>query len=181
MKTTSYSSRPMGAPVPITLEVTAKWLLDQTRRNSSLRVVDVCSSQSADQTAFLPCALKLDWERGFSTGPHLKPCPLVFAAIMSQVGVGDKDTIVLYDEGQGYRALNVLRWFKRFGHPRAFVLIGGRAGWLRQGYSLVGEPTRFSPSSFTVCIEGAFERKSSLASAAESASMQGGRRSRRAA
>jgi len=100
---------------------------------------------------------------------------------MSQVGVGDKDTIVLYDEGQGYRALNALRWLRRFGHARAFVLIGGRTGWLRQGYSLVREPTRFSPASFTVCIEGTFERKSSLASAAEMAPMQGGRRSRRAA
>ena len=181
MITTNYPSRPTGAPAPITLEVTAKWLLDQARRNSSLRIVDVCSSQNAHQTAFLPCALKLDWEQSFSTGPHLRPSPLVFAAIMSQFGVGDEDTIVLYDEGQGYRALNVLRWFKRFGHPRAFVLVGGRAGWLRQGYSLVREPTKFSPSSFTVCIEGTFERRSSPASAPEAASVQGGRRSRRAA
>jgi thiosulfate/3-mercaptopyruvate sulfurtransferase len=181
MTTTKFLSRPTGAPAPVTLGVTTKWLIDQIRQNPALRVVDVCSSQSAQQIALLPCALKLDWEQSFSTGPHLRPSPLVFAAVMSQLGVGDEDTIVLYDEGQGHRALNVLRWFKRFGHPRAFVLIGGRAGWLRQGYSLVGEPTRFSPSSFTVCIEGAFERKSSLASATESGSMRGGRRSRRAA
>jgi len=181
MTTTNYLSRPTAAPDPITFEVTAKWLTSKIHLNSSLRIVDVCSSQSAHQTAFLPCALKLDWEQAFSIGPHLKPCPLVFAAIMSQVGVGDKDTIVLYDEGQGYRALNVLRWFRRFGHPRAFVLIGGRTGWLRQGYPLEREPTQFSPSSFTVCIEGASGRKSSPAGAAEPESMQGGRRSRRAA
>ena len=180
MTTSEYPSRPTSAPAPITLEVTAKWLSNQTRLNPSLKIVDVCSNQSTRQTAFLPGALRLDWEQAFATGPHLKPSPLVFAATMSQLGVGDDDTIVLYDEGEGRRAFSVLRWLRGFGHRKVFVLVGGRTGWLTQGYSLVREPTRFSPSSFTVCIEGTF-CSSSPTGAAETASTHGRRRSRRAA
>ncbi len=139
-----------GAPQPAQVKVA--WLSSQQRDNQALRILDVCAHAVGRQPGYLPGGIRLDWESAFAGLPTICPSPLVMASVMSQLGIGDEHTIVLYDEGHGGRAQPIYRWLRRYGHQRVFTLNGGRSEWVRQQLGLVCEPARYVASSFTVKI-----------------------------
>jgi 3-mercaptopyruvate sulfurtransferase SseA len=94
-------------------------------------------------------AANLDW--AFPNGFTAKPDPLLLAASLSQSGVGDDDTIVTYDDGNGELAEMLAHWLRHYGHERAYSL-GGRREWSLRGLPLVAQPTRENPASYTVRI-----------------------------
>lgn len=133
-------------------QVALAWLVAQQSGNANLRLIDVSAHSIGLQPGYLPSAIRLNWELAFAGSPTICPSPLVLASVMSQLGIGDEHTIVLYDEGHGRRALPIYRWLRRYGHQRVFTLAGGRAEWLRQKLELVREPKKYNSSSFTVRI-----------------------------
>lgn len=139
-----------GAPQPA--QVTVAWLSSQQRDSQALRILDVSAHAVGRQPGYLPGAVRLDWESAFAALPTICPSPLVLASVISQLGIGDAHTIVLYDEGHGGRALPIYRWLRRYGHQRVFTLNGGRSEWVRQQLGLVREPARYAAASFTVKI-----------------------------
>jgi len=133
------------------LEISVSDLATQLRSDLTLRVLDVSQQhRSLRGPTGLPQSVPIDWEAIFSAGPATCPSPLVLASAMSQLGIGDEHTIVIHDEGSGFRARAVSRWLIRFGHSNTLVLRGGRAEWAAEGFSLVHQPASHKVSSFTV-------------------------------
>jgi len=142
--------RHIGAPEPA--QVTVPWLASQIGNNPDLRLLDISVHTPGPPIGFIEGALDLDWEGTFGGPPSICPSPLILASVMSQLGIGNGHTIVLYDEGHGARSLPVYRWLRRYGQQRVFVLTGGRKEWLRRQRSLVHTSHVHSPASFTVKI-----------------------------
>jgi thiosulfate/3-mercaptopyruvate sulfurtransferase len=65
--------------------------------------------------------------------PHMMPSPNAFAAAVSALGLGDGDTVVVYD-GTGLFSAPRVWWALRvMGHEQVFVLDGGLPKWRAEG------------------------------------------------
>ncbi len=84
----------------------------------------------------IPGAVRFDIEEiaDKSSGlPHMVPSAEAFAAAASSLGIGDRDTIVVYD-GVGMFASPRVWWTLRlFGADNVFVLEGGLPKWRAEG------------------------------------------------
>jgi thiosulfate/3-mercaptopyruvate sulfurtransferase len=65
--------------------------------------------------------------------PHMLPRPEAFASAMRGLGIGDGQTIVVYDGLGLYGAARVWWTFRVFGHDRVAVLDGGFPRWRAEG------------------------------------------------
>lgn len=82
--------------------------------------------------------------------PHMLPAPDEFAERMSALGIGDGDTVVVYDgSGANLSAPRVWWMLRAMGHERAAVLDGGIEKWRREGRPLEGGAVRRPPARFT--------------------------------
>lgn len=72
--------------------------------------------------------------------PHMLPGPAHFGAAVGALGIGDGDTVVVYDsarDGLGvYSAPRVWWTFRLFGAKKVFVLDGGLPKWKAEGRAL---------------------------------------------
>jgi thiosulfate/3-mercaptopyruvate sulfurtransferase len=65
--------------------------------------------------------------------PHMLPGPKEFAVAVGALGIGDKDTIVVYD-GLGLFSSPRVWWtFRLFGAKDVFILDGGLPAWTKEG------------------------------------------------
>ena len=73
----------------------------------------------------------LDTDLAAATGPgrHPLPDPAVFAARMTELGVGDDTDVVVYDDASGMIAARVWWMLEDLGHRSVHVLDGGFAAW----------------------------------------------------
>ena len=78
-------------------------------------------------------------------GRHPLPDPEVFARGMGELGIGDTDTVVAYDDQGGVIAARLV-WLLRVTGHEAAVLDGGITAW--EG-PLETEPTHRPPTTFT--------------------------------
>lgn len=86
-----------------------------------------------------------------TTLPHMLPSPEAFAEAAGALGVGERDTIVVYDGAGMYSAARVWWTFRTMGADDVFVLDGGLPKWKSEGRRLdSGEPSpqraTFSPA-----------------------------------
>lgn len=69
--------------------------------------------------------------------PHMLPSAPDFAAAAGALGIGDDDTVVVYDQsGMAMAAARVWWMFRCFGHGSVLVLDGGLPAWQAAGYPL---------------------------------------------
>jgi thiosulfate/3-mercaptopyruvate sulfurtransferase len=81
-------------------------------------------------------------------GRHPLPDPSRFARRMAELGIGDGDTVVAYDDQGGTVAARLWWMLDDLGFPGARVLDGGLAAWLASGNALTTEiPTPAEASS----------------------------------
>jgi thiosulfate/3-mercaptopyruvate sulfurtransferase len=81
--------------------------------------------------------------------PHMLPRPEVFSAHMRKLGIGDGNTIVVYD-GAGLFAAPRVWWTLRiFGAERVFILDGGLPKWTAEGRPVEGGRVTRRPAHFT--------------------------------
>ena len=95
----------------------------------------------------LPGAIYVDLDRISDPGnalPHTLPGAAHFAAVVGELGVGNGDTLIVYDgSGGNLSAARVWWMFRQYGHESAAVLDGGLAAWRRAGLPLdTGEVQR---------------------------------------
>jgi thiosulfate/3-mercaptopyruvate sulfurtransferase len=87
-------------------------------------------------SAHIPGAVFFDIETlsDHSTSlPHMLPTPEAFSRSMSALGVGDRSTIVVYEQ-QGVFSAPRARWMLRtFGAPEVYLLDGGLEAWVAAG------------------------------------------------
>lgn len=75
--------------------------------------------------------------------PHMLPSPDQFSAAVGALGIGNDDTLVVYDASGMYSAARVWWTFRIFGHDKIFILDGGLAQWTSENRPLEsGQGTR---------------------------------------
>ncbi|WP_063307668.1 sulfurtransferase, partial [Pseudovibrio sp. Ad46] len=84
--------------------------------------------------------------------PHMMPEPHVFSSKMRKMGIGDGQTIVLYDGMGIFSAARVWWMFRAFGVKSVFVLDGGLPAWKEEGYPVSDEVPARMERHFTAML-----------------------------
>ena len=82
-----------------------------------------------------------------SQGRHPLPTPERFASGLEELGIGDGDTVVAYDDAGGVIAARLIWMLRAIGHDAA-LLDGGLAAWPRADLH-TGSPRPRPPATFT--------------------------------
>jgi thiosulfate/3-mercaptopyruvate sulfurtransferase len=126
--------------------VSTDWLADHLR-DRNLAVVDgsyFLPMQQRDAHAeyrggHIPGAVFFDIEAvsDHSTElPHMLPGPTQFGEVVGSLGIGDGDTVVVYDSVGLYSAARVWWTFRLFGAKKVYILDGGLPKWKSEGRPL---------------------------------------------
>ena len=138
-------STPLEPPTPDGPLVTGEWL-QQNLENPNVRVLDVRGRHPSSalphakraeyQACHVPGATFVDWEHDFTDLADEVPVQLAgtqaFAARAGELGVGDGDLVVTYDDYYGIFAARVAWAFRYYG-ATALVLDGGWTTWREEG------------------------------------------------
>ncbi|MCK9919475.1 3-mercaptopyruvate sulfurtransferase [Microbacteriaceae bacterium K1510] len=85
--------------------------------------------------------------------PHMLPGPAEFSKAVSALGIGDRDTIVVYDGLGLFSAPRVWWTFRLFGAKNVFILDGGLPAWIAEGHPTEAGETKRSPRRFNAEME----------------------------
>ncbi|MES0808713.1 3-mercaptopyruvate sulfurtransferase [Roseibium sp. SCPC15] len=81
--------------------------------------------------------------------PHMLPAPHVFSSAMRKLGIGDGQTLVVYDDFGFYSAPRVWWTLRSMGAERVFVLDGGFPKWRAENREVEDQAPRRVQSHFT--------------------------------
>jgi len=109
--------------------VTADWA-EQNLNADKVVFVEVDEDTAAYDVAHIPGAVKLDWKtdlqdqirRDFVNAEQ-------FSQLLSQRGIANDDTVVLYGGNNNWFAAYAYWYFKLYGHQDVKLLDGGRKKW----------------------------------------------------
>ncbi|HZO65593.1 MAG TPA: sulfurtransferase [Kribbellaceae bacterium] len=127
--------------------VSADWV-EQNKDNVVL--VEVDEDVSAYDAGHIAGAIKLDWKddlqdpvrRDFVSKEQ-------FEALLSERGVGNDDTIVLYGGNNNWFAAYAYWYFKLYGHDDVKLLDGGRKKWELDSRELTDDVVKRDPTTYT--------------------------------
>jgi thiosulfate/3-mercaptopyruvate sulfurtransferase len=85
--------------------------------------------------------------------PHMLPGPDQFAATVGALGIGDGDTIVVYDSVGLYSAARVWWTFRVFCAEAVFILDGGLPKWKAEGRPIESGEVRRAPRKFAAAMD----------------------------
>lgn len=151
--------------------VSSEWLA-RNLGQPDLRVLDASwffASQNRDAHAefvakHIPGAAFFDLDEisAPDTGPlpHMVPEAARFAAKVGALGIGNDDTVVVYDSaGMATAAARGWWMFRLFGHDRVAVLDGGLPKWLEEGRPTEQGESEPAAKSFAAALRPALVRK----------------------
>jgi thiosulfate/3-mercaptopyruvate sulfurtransferase len=81
--------------------------------------------------------------------PHMLPSPEVFAAKVSTLGIGDGDTVVIYDGLGMFSSPRVWWTFRLYGAEKVFILEGGMPKWQAERRPIEAGLVTRPPRKFT--------------------------------
>ncbi|WP_428649446.1 3-mercaptopyruvate sulfurtransferase [Roseibium sp.] len=87
--------------------------------------------------------------------PHMLPQPHVFSSAMRKLGIGDGQTLVVYDDFGAYSAPRVWWTLRSMGAERVFVLDGGFPKWRAEGRPFEDAVPRRTQSHFSSRLNNA--------------------------
>jgi thiosulfate/3-mercaptopyruvate sulfurtransferase len=113
-------------------------------------IVEVDEDVSAYDTGHIKNAVRLDWTQELQQ-PEARD--LIdrddFSALMSEKGIGNDDTVVLYGGNNNWFAAYAYWQFKLYGHQDVKLMDGGRKKWELEGRELVTDVTPREKTSYT--------------------------------
>jgi thiosulfate/3-mercaptopyruvate sulfurtransferase len=133
--------------------VSTAWLAEHLR-DPNIAIVDASyflpthnrDARAEYKSGHIPGAVFFDIESisDHSTElPHMLPGTTQFSDEVGALGIGDGDTVVVYDNSPLFSAARVWWTFRLFGAKSVYVLDGGLAKWKAEGRPLEsGEPSR---------------------------------------
>lgn len=133
---------------PDVLIVDGSWHLPSTERKAATEY----------REAHIPGAVFVDIDEvadDTSSLPHMLPRPEAFASAVRRLGIGDGQTIVVYDTVGIYSAPRVWWMFRAMGAERVFVLDGGLPRWLAEGRPVEDGVVKRPPRHFTARLNHA--------------------------
>ena len=115
----------------------------------SVVFVEVDEDTSAYDTGHIPGAIKLDWKtdlqdpikRDFVDAQQ-------FSKLLSERGIANDDTVVLYGGNNNWFAAYAYWYFKLYGHDKIKLLDGGRKKWELDGRAMSAEPVSRPATSY---------------------------------
>jgi thiosulfate/3-mercaptopyruvate sulfurtransferase len=81
--------------------------------------------------------------------PHMLPGPTQFGKVVGGLGIGDGDTVVVYDSIGLFSAARVWWTFRLFGAKSVYILDGGLPKWKAEGRPVEAAETKRTPKTFT--------------------------------
>jgi len=81
--------------------------------------------------------------------PHMLPSPGEFSKAVGALGIGDGETVVVYDGAGLFSAARVWWTLKAMGHDQVKVLDGGFPKWKREGRAVESGPAHPNAKFFT--------------------------------
>jgi thiosulfate/3-mercaptopyruvate sulfurtransferase len=108
--------------------------------------------------AHIPGAVRFDIDAiaDHSTSlPHMLPTEQQFAAAAGALGIGDQDTIVVYDGVGLYGAPRVWWTLRTFGAEKVYILDGGLPKWHAEGRPVETAKSARAPRTFTARLNRA--------------------------
>lgn len=140
--------------------VSTDWLAKHID-DSNLRLADVRwylgepeRGRRAYESSHLPWAFYVDLEDDLSAadGPGRHPLPDwdVFAGRMADLGIGDDNIVVAYDDRGGAVAARLWWMLRAIGHRRTHVLDGGLPAWVGAGLPVTSEVPDHAPGRLSV-------------------------------
>jgi thiosulfate/3-mercaptopyruvate sulfurtransferase len=81
--------------------------------------------------------------------PHMLPGPAQFSDAVGALGIGDGDTVVVYDNSPLFSSARVWWTFRVFGARSVYILDGGLPKWKAEGRPVVTSPTKRAAKKFT--------------------------------
>jgi thiosulfate/3-mercaptopyruvate sulfurtransferase len=90
--------------------------------------------------------------------PHMMPVPGEFSKAVGALGIGDGETVVVYDGSGIFSAPRVWWMLKAMGHDTVKVLDGGFPKWKREGRALETGSAKAAPKFFTAIPKPAIIR-----------------------
>ncbi len=84
--------------------------------------------------------------------PHMMPSPENFARGVGELGIGSRDTVIVYDSQGIFSAPRVWWMFRVMGHDKVFVLDGGLPKWLAERHPVTNKPTIIKPAPFSATL-----------------------------
>lgn len=126
-----------------------------------LRIIDcrwVLGQPGAGAAAYgaghIPGAIHIDLDVDLSDpvgfgapGRHPLPSPATFGARMAELGIGDTDRVVAYDDVGGWVAARLWWMLDVLGHQLVRVLDGGIAAWIAAGGELTADAPTLRPAA----------------------------------
>jgi thiosulfate/3-mercaptopyruvate sulfurtransferase len=129
--------------------VSAQWA-QENLDTPGVVFVEVDEDTSVYDTGHIPGAVKLDWKtdlqdavvRDFVDAQQ-------FSKLLSERGIGNDDTVVLYGGNNNWFAAYAYWYFKIYGHRSVKLLDGGRKKWELDGRPLSDAAVSRAASSYT--------------------------------
>lgn len=127
--------------------VTAQWVEDNLDTDGIV-LIEVDEDTSSYDKGHIKGAIKLDWTRDLQDQVRRDFLnKQQFEALLSERGVGNDDTVVLYGGNNNWFAAYAYWYFKLYGHQDVKLLDGGRKKWELDSRELTDElPTRAKTS-----------------------------------
>ncbi|HYS46194.1 MAG TPA: 3-mercaptopyruvate sulfurtransferase [Rhizomicrobium sp.] len=90
--------------------------------------------------------------------PHMMPSPGEFSKAAGALGIGDGETVIVYDGSGIFSAPRVWWMLKAMGHENVKVLDGGFPKWKREGRAVESGPAHAHAKFFTAIAKPAMMR-----------------------
>jgi thiosulfate/3-mercaptopyruvate sulfurtransferase len=117
-------------------------------------LVEVDEDTSAYDKGHIRNAIKLDWKKDLQDPVRRDFVDQAgFEALLSERGIGNDDTIVLYGGNNNWFAAYAYWYFRLYGHRDVKLLDGGRKKWELDSRELVTEVPRRPRTSYTASAQ----------------------------
>jgi thiosulfate/3-mercaptopyruvate sulfurtransferase len=139
-RSTEWLAEHLSAPDVVVVD--GSWFLPNEKRNANAEYKE----------AHIPGAVFLDIDvvrDETSDLPHMMPSTVAFSSHMRKLGIGDGQTIVVYDGSGLFAAARVWWMFRAFGVQRVFILEGGMPQWVKEGRRVEAGEVKRPPRHFT--------------------------------
>ena len=117
----------------------------------AVRLVDVSSEAEVYTEGHLPGAVFVDWTADLRDPENpikgQTPTTAQAEALWSRLGIGNEDTVVLYDDTSSLFAARAFWVLKYYGHEDVRILNGGRKQWEAEGWLVIDNP-QVTPSQY---------------------------------
>ena len=129
--------------------VDADWV-EEHKADPGVVLVEVDEDTSAYDTGHIPGAVKIDWKKDLQDPVRRDFVDKAgFEALLSERGISNDDTVILYGGNNNWFAAYAYWYFKLYGHDNVKLLDGGRKKWELDGRPLSSESVNRPATSYT--------------------------------